>query len=228
MLRQLKIELNKNCDKNKARIMRGFFKTGKGEYGEKDIFLGIPVPLQRKIASRYIKISASQLENLIRSKYHEYRSVALIILTEKYKLAQGDQKERIFRFYVKNIYWVNSWDLVDLSAPKIVGGFLSDKNKDFLYKFATSKDMWVRRISIVSTLHFVRKGNFKDALKISEMLLDDENDLTQKAVGWVLREVGKKDKQVLESFLGRNYDKLARTTLRYAIERFSIKERNKK
>lgn len=225
MLKQLKIDLQDLTDPKHAKILQKFFKTRKGEYGDGDIFLGIKVPLQRKVAKKYYEISLEDIQELLKSRIHEHRFIALIILIAKYK--KTSYQEKIFNFYLKNSKKINNWDLVDLSAPKILGEFLIDRNKEVLYRLAKSKNLWEKRISIVSTFAFIRKKEFEDTLKISEILLKDGHDLIHKAVGWMLREVGKKDEKVLEKFLQRYYSDISRTTLRYAIERFEENKRKR-
>jgi 3-methyladenine DNA glycosylase AlkD len=219
-LLKLKKELQSIADKEQSKNLQSFFKTGKGEYGEGDIFLGIKVPVQRKIAKKYIDLSLKDLQNLLDSKIHEYRFTALIIIIQKNRGLDISSKE-IFDFYIKNFKNVNNWDLVDISAPHIVGRYLFDKsNRKILYKFAKSKNLWEKRISIVSTFAFIRENQFEDTLKIAEILLNDEHDLIHKAVGWALREVGKKDRKTEEIFLKKYYKQMPRTMLRYAIEKF--------
>ncbi len=221
MLKELIKELDQTGNSAKAQILCGFFKTGKGQYGEGDIFLGITVPQSRKIAKKYKKLDFDELEKLLHSKIHEHRLIALLILLEKFQ----EEKKLTYEFYLKNILQVNNWDLVDSSADKIIGEFLFSKNKKLLYEFARSKNLWIRRISIISTFNFIKKGKFSETLKISEMLLDDKHDLIHKAVGWMLREVGKRNQEVEEEFLKKHYKKMPRTMLRYAIERFSVEKK---
>lgn len=221
MLPQLIKELQRAKDPKQAAILQRFFKTGKGEYGEGDVFLGIKVPLQRQIAKKYIGLSIPKIQQLLDSKVHEHRLVALLILVEKFKKADEREKGNIFNFYLKNTENINNWDLVDLSASVIVGGFLANKKRDILYELAESKSLWEKRISIIATGAFIRKDDFRDALRISEILLNDKHDLIHKAVGWMLREIGKKDQQVLEGFLRKYYKEMPRTMLRYAIEKLS-------
>lgn len=222
-MKQIKKEINESANKNKARILQKFFKTGKGEYGEGDIFLGLKSEQIKNIAKKYKKISLDKIQILLNSKIHEERVCALRILVHQYEKTKN--KKGIFNFYLKNSKKINNWDLVDLSAPNIVGDYLLDKNKKILYKFANSKNLWQKRISIISTFTFIRNNKFEDTLKISKILLKDEHDLIHKAIGWMLREVGKRDKKILKKFLKENYNKIPRTTLRYAIEKFDEKER---
>jgi len=215
-------ELQSKKDPIRAKILSRFFKTGKGQYGEGDIFLGVTVPILRTIVKKYYKdISLKDVQKLLNSKIHEYRLTALLILVEKYK----EDKELIYNIYVKNFRNINNWNLVDLTAPKIMGDFLKDKNRDILYSLAISNDLWEKRISIVATFAFIRDNDFKDTLKISEILLKDEHDLIHKAVGWMLREVGKRNKDLEKEFLDKNYRIMPRTMLRYSIEKFYPKEK---
>lgn len=227
-LSKIKKELNSLGNPRQAKILQRFFKTGKGEYGEGDVFLGIKVGPQRTMAKKYATvISISETEKLLHSKIHEHRLVALLILIQKYKKADDAEKKRIFDFYLANTAHINNWDLVDLSAANIVGDYLTDRHKDraVLYELAGSGSLWERRISIISTHAFIKNNNFGDTLKISEMLLHDKHDLIHKAVGWMLREVGKRDQPAEEKFLKRHYKTMPRTMLRYAIERFNDKKR---
>jgi len=225
MLTKLKQELQNLANPAKARILSGFFKTGKGEYGEGDVFLGITGPKQREIAKRYVDIKFNELNELLESRIHEHRQVALFILVEQYKKANNAAKKQIFDFYFRNTKGINNWDLVDLSAYKIVGDYLFDKDKLILYKLAKSDNLWERRISIVSTFHFIKNNKFEDTFRIAEILLNDKHDLLHKAVGWMLREVGKKNQAKEEKFLRKHCRKMPRTMLRYAIERFDEKKR---
>ena len=225
MLENLKKELESAANIEHAKILQGFFKTGDGEYREGDIFLGIKLPIQREIAKKYYGLSLPKIQELIKSKVHEHRLTSLIILTEKYKKAEEEYKGDIFNFYLKNSKNINNWDLVDISAPQIIGDFLHDKKKKILYELAESENLWERRIAIVSSFHFIKRGYFQDTLRISEILLRDSHDIIHKATGWMLREVGKKDKKVLKNFLKKHYAEIHRTTLRYAIEKFPEEER---
>jgi len=220
-------ELYKIKNEYQAKHLAGFFKTGKGQYGEGDIFWGIKVPNQRDVAKKCKDVSMDIVKSLIEDKVHECRLTGLLILIEKYKKADLKEKEKIFKFYLKHSKHINNWDLVDLSAPSIVGGFLLDKERNVLYKLAKSKNLWEKRISIVSTYTFIRNNDFKDTIAISEILLKDEHDLIHKAVGWMLREMGKRNKKIEIEFLNRHYKQMPRTMLRYAIEKFDEKERKK-
>ena len=215
-------ELKKLENKQQAKVLQGFFKTGKGQYGEGDIFLGIKVPDSRKIAKKFKDLPFNEIDILLHSKIHEGRMVAILLLVHNF---ENGKKEEIYKYYLKNTTKINNWDLVDLSAPKIVGNYLLNKDKDILYKLAKSQNLWEKRIAIVSTWTFIRERQFKDTLKISEILLNDKHDLIHKSIGWMLREVGKKDQKVLEEFLNKHIKQMPRTTLRYAIERFEENKR---
>lgn len=222
---KIKKDLGKLADPETAKLLSGFFKTGKGEYGEGDVFLGLKVPDTRKIAKRYKDLSMKEISELLKSRVHEHRLAALLILVEKFERAEEKEREMIYRFYLKNAKRINNWDLVDLSAPKIMGPYLLDKDKKILYRLARSENLWERRIAVLSTFEFIRNGRFDDALKISEILLNDGHDLIHKAVGWMLREIGKKDQRAEERFLKKHYRKMPRTMLRYAIEKFDEKKK---
>lgn len=218
----LKSEIRKHANKEKSLIYQRFFKTGKGQYGEGDKFLGLSVPESRKIAEQFLDIGFAEIKEYLNSEWHEERLIALLILVENYK---KNKDKRIVDFYLNNLEAVNNWDLVDLTADKILGHFLFDKDKKLLYELAKSDKLWERRVAIISTFYFIKNNNFDDALNISKLLLSDKEDLIHKAVGWMLREIGKKDINVLKGFLRENYNNLPRTTLRYAIERFPENER---
>jgi len=222
---EIKKDLEIFANFEKANILQRFFKTKKGEYGEGDIFLGIVVPNIRKVAKRHKDASLKDIRKHLYSKIHEERMCALFLLVEKYAEVDKQEKKKIFNFYVKNVKQINNWDLVDLSAPKIVGEYLLDKSKDILYKLAKSSNIWKRRVAIISTFSFIKKEKFTDTLKISEILLHDSHDLIQKAVGWMLREVGKRSLKDEEVFLKNHYKKMPRTMLRYAIEKFPENKR---
>lgn len=225
MLDQLKRELSQLNDHDRAKNLQWFFKTGKGQYGEGDIFLGITVPEQRKVAKKYVDLSLDDVQELLNSKIHEHRFTALVILISKYRKAEESIKAEIFEFYLKNTEKINNWDLVDLSAPRIVGDYLLNKERSILYKLAKSDSLWERRVSILSTFTFIDNNDFEDALNISELLLNDEHDLIHKAVGWALREIGKRNQEIEERFLSEYCSRMPRTMLRYAIERFDEKKR---
>jgi 3-methyladenine DNA glycosylase AlkD len=224
-LSQIRKAISKEKNPAQAINLQRFFKTGKGDYGEGDIFYGIKVPVQRCIAKLFKDLSLIDLKELINSKVHEERLITAFILIDQFKRGDHKKKKVIYDFYLKNRKGINNWDLVDLSAPKIVGAYLIDKEKDLLYKFARSEDLWEKRISIISTQAFIREHYFEDTLKISETLLNDKHDLIHKAVGWMLREVGNRDLKTEEEFLQKHYKTMPRTMLRYAIEKFPEKKR---
>ena len=209
-----------------ARILQRFFKTGPGEYGEGDVFLGIKVPVQRSVAKKYPDLPFSEIQQLLRSKIHEHRMVALFVLVKQYENGDKLARKNIFDLYLKNTKNINNWDLVDLSAPNIVGNYLLDKPRQVLYKLAKSKLLWDRRISILATLAFIRNNEFSDTYKLAEILLNDKHDLMHKAVGWMLREAGKRDQNLEVKFLDRHARKMPRTMLRYAIEKFGPARRS--
>lgn len=227
LLNQLEQELKLLSNPRQAKKSTRFFKTAKGKYAEGDIFLGIKTPIQRKIAKKYFNLNSKQIEKLLHNKIHNYRFIALLILIAKYQKGGEKIRKQIYKFYLKNSRWVNNWDLVDISAPKIVGNYLLDKKEQrkILSKLAKSKNLWEKRIAILSTFAFIKNKQFKDALKISRILLADKNDLIHKAVGWMLREIGKINQPAEEKFLKKHYQIMPRTMLRYAIEKFSKPKR---
>jgi len=220
-------DLSKLADSGKAALLSRFFKTGKGQYGEGDVFLGITVPQQREVAKKRPDLPLSEVQKLLSSAVHEQRLTGLLVLVARYSKADAAEKKRIFDFYLANAGGINNWDLVDLSAPNIAGDFLLARNRSPLYRLAKSRNMWERRIAMVSTYAFIRKDQFEDALKIAEMLLDDQHDLIHKATGWMLREVGKRDQAAEERFLRKHCRRMPRTALRYAIERFDEAKRKR-
>ncbi|MBU0958426.1 MAG: DNA alkylation repair protein [Nanoarchaeota archaeon] len=227
MLQELIKELKTEENPKQAALLQRFFKTGKGQYGEGDIFLGIKVPKQREIAKKYTGLNLVKIQELLNSKIHEHRLVGLLILVDKFKKSDERERGNIFNFYLKNTKNINNWDLVDLTSHKIVGEFLKDKKRDKLYELAQSKNLWEKRISVISCFAYIKNDDFKDALRISEILVKDKHDLIHKAVGWILREIGKKNREVEENFLKKHYKKMPRTMLRYAIERFEEDLRKK-
>lgn len=215
-------ELRRHSDAEKKIILPRFFKTGKGEYGEGDRFLGVVVPENRKIAKAFKDVSYEVLEALLDSEWHECRLCALLILREKYKKSPEDG----VHFYLSHLKGINNWDLVDLSAPYILGDYLvRNQDHSILYELAESPAMWEQRIAVVSTLMLIRNNRFADTLQLSEQFLDTRHDLMQKVVGWMLREVGKRDKAILVRFLNRYQSQMPRIMLRYAIEKFTPEER---
>ena len=205
-----------------------FFKTGKGEYGYGDIFLGVRTPQIRLIAKKNISISTTEMKALIKSKYHEERLLGLIILANKYSKDKDEKvRNQLYKIYVSSFKYVNNWDLVDVTCPHVIGKHLMDKERSILYSWAKSEDLWTKRIAIVSTHWFIRKNDLDDTFKIAEILLDDEHDLIHKAVGWMLREAGKRDLEKEEIFLKKHYKNMPRTMLRYSIEKFPEPKRQK-
>lgn len=212
-------------DPQKSKLLAGFFKTGKGEYGEGDVFWGISVPIQRKVAKKYSKIDLNEVIALLKSKIHEHRLTALLILVDKYHNADPLSQKTIFNLYLKNTKFINNWDLVDLSSPNIVGDYLLNNNKQILIKLARSKNLWERRIAVLATFAFIKRNEFRESLKLAELLIHDKQDLMHKAIGWMLREIGKRNLDTEKSFLNKYYKQMPRTMLRYAIERFNEKTR---
>jgi 3-methyladenine DNA glycosylase AlkD len=212
-------------DREKAKILQRFFKTGPGQYGEGDLFLGIPVPRLRKLSRECGDIALGEAEALLKSSVHEERLVALLILIRKYNGEDESGRKKIYALYLKSTRWINNWDLVDLSAPNIVGDFLMGRSRKPLHRLAHSPVLWERRVAILSTFRFIKERQFDETLRISEILLCDEEDLIQKAVGWMLREVGKRDPLTEETFLKKHFRQMPRTMLRYAIERFPTDKR---
>ena len=215
------------ADGERALFVLGFFKTGPGQYGEGDKFLGLNVPDLRKVAREFRSLSLPDLRQLLKSKWHEERLLALVILVDQY--GGGDEKVRgaIYKLYLASTDRINNWDLVDCSAPQIVGGHLAERSRKPLYRLVKSKSVWERRIAIVGTYHWIRQGQFDDTFALVESLLGDKHDLIHKAAGWMLREVGKRDRAALEKFLGKHAARMPRTMLRYAFERFPEKSRQK-
>lgn len=213
-------ELKKLSDQERAAHLQKYFKTGKGEYGEGDVFLGLRVPAVRKIAKKFNNLSIDEAEKFLQSPYHEERLFALFILVDLFKKGNEEDKKKIYELYLKNTNFINNWDLVDVSAGTIVGAYLFKRNKETIYKLAQSENLWERRIAIMATFYFIAQNEFTDTLEIAEMLLNDKEDLIHKAVGWMLREIGKRNLEVEENFLKKHYLNMPRTMLRYAIEKF--------
>ena len=208
-----------------AKSSARFFKTGPGQYGEGDTFIGVKVPVLRKAAREFRSLPLEEIETLLGSPIHEERQLALLILVLQAANCDDARREATFDFYLGNTRFINNWDLVDCSAPQVVGGFLADKSRKPLFDLTGSESLWDRRIAIVSTQHFIRHDDFADTLAISQNLLNDDEDLIHKAAGWMLREVGKKSPAVLEAFLDRHAAVMPRTMLRYAVERFPLDQR---
>jgi 3-methyladenine DNA glycosylase AlkD len=224
-LEELKKYLRELGDDAIAQQSQKFFKTGKGEYGEGDVFLGIRVPELRKLVKQYRDMSLKDVSRLLKSRYHEERLFALLMLVSLFETSSPEDEKKIYDLYLDHTAYINSWDLVDLSAGQIVGAYLRDGDKKPLYTLARSKDLWERRIAIIATFHFIKNHEFDDTLRLSEILINDREDLIHKAVGWMLREVGKRDMKIEEVFLKIHYRKMPRTMLRYAIEKFPEKAR---
>jgi len=226
-LTNLKKDLRKHASKQRAAVNAYFFKTGKGQYGEGDKFIGVRVGDTRKVAKAYKDLPFTDIKKLLTSPIHEERQIALLILVHQYETSDEKTRKKYLDFYLKHTKLVNNWDLVDLTAPKLLGAhLLNKKDRSILYKLAKSKDLWEQRIAIVATYTFIRNEQYDDTLNISEMLLDHKHDLIHKAVGWMLREVGKKHQPTEEKFLKKHYETMPRTTLRYAIERFDSKKKS--
>ena len=219
-IKELRQELHAAAKPGKKEVLQKFFKTGPGEYAEGDVFLGVMVPDTRRIARKFIGISEKDVSILLKSRIHEERLAALLILVERFGKASHEERQKIIDLYLMNVKYVNNWDLVDLTAPKLLGEFLLDKDRDVLDSLANSRNIWERRIAMVATYAFIRKGEYADTLRLAATLLEDKHDLIHKAMGWMLREVGKKDQKILERFLNKYAAQMPRTALRYAIERF--------
>ncbi len=212
--------LRRMADRGRGRVLRRFFKTGPGEYGENDVFLGITVPRLRELAKSLGDVPPETAVELLQSGIHEERALALMLLVRAYERSGQSGRRRIYRAYMASLRFVNNWDLVDGSAEHLVGAYLADRDRSPLLKLAASRSLWERRIAIVATFHYIKLGEFDDTLTIARILLDDEEDLIHKATGWMLREVGKRHRPTEEAFLLEHYRAMPRTMLRYAIERF--------
>ena len=208
-----------------ARVLQWFFKTGPGEYGEGDRFAGVRMPALRRMVPGFAGADEKTVADLLESGVHEARMMALLILVRQFERGDVAGRGRIYRFYLEHTARINNWDLVDLSAPQIVGGYLADRSRRPLYRLVRSKSLWERRIAVLATFTFIRNRDFADALALAAALLRDREDLIHKAVGWMLREIGKRDVVVLETFLARHAATMPRTMLRYAIERFPEPQR---
>lgn len=226
-MQELLAELQALGSEEKAAGAARFFKTGKGEYGEGDVFIGVSVQEQRKLAGKYRNLlSLDDLAVLLDSNLHEVRLTAVFILVEKFRLAQTEgERQAVVNAYLDNLHGTNNWDLVDSSAHKILGPWLAERDRSLLYEMAGSGELWKQRIAVISTFHFIRLRQYDDTLKLAVLLMDHPHDLIHKAVGWMLREVGKMDYQVEFDFLKAYYREMPRTMLRYAIERFDPETR---
>ena len=226
-LAALEREVRKLANPTKAKSAAWFFKTGPGDYGEGDQFIGLTVPKQRGIARRFRELPLSDALKLLKSPVHEKRLIALFIMVEHYRRGDEAARHRVYQAYLRNTKLVNNWDLVDSSAAQIVGAHLTDKPRGILPKLARSQSLWERRISIIATYAFIKAGESRDTLKIAKLLLADEHDLIHKAVGWMLRELGNRDPAAERGFLDKHADTMPRTMLRYAIEKFPETERQR-
>jgi 3-methyladenine DNA glycosylase AlkD len=225
-LDELKRELRARVEPKRAESAKWFFKTGPGEYGEGDEFIGVPVPAIRAVASRYRDLDRGDTLALLQSAIHEERALALMILIHQFKKGSPQRRQEIFDIYLSHTKYINNWDLVDLSAKYIVGDHLKERPRGLLYELARSSSLWERRIAVLATFHYINEGSCEDALRVAEILLPDKHDLIQKAVGWMLREVGKRcSQEAEEGFLRQHYGLMGRTALRYAIERFPDEKR---
>ena len=225
MMKSIHEEFKKLSDQERAAHLQKYFKTGKGEYGEGDVFLGLRVPTIRNIAKKFDTLSIDEAEEFLQSPYHEKRLFALFVLIDLFKKTKEEDRKKIYILYLKNTKFINNWDLVDASAGTIVGAYLFKRDKEPIYTLAQSENLWERRIAIMATSYFIVHNQFSDTLKIAEMLLNDTEDLIHKAVGWMLREIGKRNLEIEESFLKKYYQKMPRTMLRYAIEKFPEEKR---
>ena len=210
-----------------AAVSQRFFKTGPGQYGEGDVFIGVRVPVLRKLVKEYTDLTVGDIVILLQSRIHEERLLALLLLVGSFLKGDEAARKSIYEIYLSNTGYVNNWDLVDSSAEHIVGAYLVNRSKAVLYRLAESENLWERRISIMSTFHFIKRHQFSEALKISKILLSDQQDLIHKATGWMLREIGKRQLQTEETFLKAHYQKMPRTMLRYAIEKFPEQKRQR-
>lgn len=214
-------------DPERAAAHQWFFKTGPGEYGEGDIFRGIRMPVLRQLAKEYQNLSLDETTQLLQSPIHEDRMLALLICIRRFSKGDEATQQAIYTLYLQHTAFINNWDLVDVSAPHVVGAFLLDRDREPLYRLAQSPSLWERRIAVLSTFRFIKIGQFHDSLGLAEILLHDEEDLIHKAVGWMLREVGKRNPDVEEGFLQAHYPAMPRTMLRYAIEKFPAPKRKR-
>jgi 3-methyladenine DNA glycosylase AlkD len=216
---KVKQVLKKLADKDKAALLARFFKTGAGQYGAGDKFLGVMVPVQRSVVKKFSRLPLKEIDKLLKSPYHEHRLIALLILVDKFGRAVEVDQRKIIKFYLSRTKYINNWDLVDLSAPKILGEWLvKHPDKNLLNRLAASKNLWQRRIAVLATFAFIKRKDLQPAIALAKKLLSDSHDLMHKAIGWMLREAGKRDLAVLKNFLNQYAARMPRTTLRYAIE----------
>ena len=226
-LSTLRNHLKELASPTDAKFLLRFFKTAPGEYGAGDQFIGIRVPVLRRLVKEFRPLPLREVTSLLRSPIHEERLLALLMWVDAYQRGDETGRAAIYAAYLKNLSRINNWDLVDSSAPYIVGRHLENQSRDFLFTLAESKNLWHRRVAMLATFHFIRANDFADALRLAERLRDDEHDLMHKAVGWMLREIGKRDVAVLEKFLAQHAARMPRTMLRYAIEKFPERERKR-
>lgn len=224
-LKAIRSAIRNLADADRAKHAQRYFKTGPGEYGEGDCFLGLRMPQIRALVKQFGVVSVSTIKALLKSRWHEERMLALLLMVHRYKKSDESEREELYLLYLDSTEYINNWDLVDLSARDIVGAWLYTRSRKPLYTLARSDSLWERRIAMLSTSHFIGKNDFDDALKLAKILLQDEHDLMHKAVGWMLREIGKRDRNREEEFLLKHYRKMPRTMLRYAIEHFPEKLR---
>jgi 3-methyladenine DNA glycosylase AlkD len=235
MIEQIRTELVTKGSPKKAAFLSGFFKTGKGQYAEGDVFVGVNNPEVRTMAKKYANLPLTDIETLLHDPIHEIRLLALVMLVNQFEKASRKSqliwtnapqiRTDIFELYLRNLNYINNWDLVDVSCHKIIGAYLFDKERDILYELATRPHLWSQRVAVVSTFCFIRHRQVADTYQLAEQLLSHPHDLMHKAVGWMLREAGKRDEGVLEDFLKIHIRQMPRTALRYAIERFEETKR---
>lgn len=225
MIEEIQQHLTTLSDSADAQFLQGFFKTGPGQYGEGDLFRGIRVPVLRRLVKQFSTLTLPENEQLLHSPYHEDRLLALLLLVNSYRTSDNARQAAIYELYLANTAYINNWDLVDSSAEHIIGAWLWDKSRVPLQQLATSVSLWERRIAILATFHYIKKHEFNEALRIAGLLLHDREDLMHKAVGWMLREIGKRNPEREEEFLAEHYRTMPRTMLRYAIEKFPEQRR---
>ncbi len=225
IVRQIKEHLAQLANESIAEHSQRFFKTGPGQYGEGDQFLGIRVPVLRKLVPQYQEMPLEQVLELLKSPYHEERLFALLLLVRQFSRGDASKQKLLHQAYLEHTTYVNNWDLVDSSAEHLVGAYLVTRDRSLLYRLAKSKSLWERRIAVIATFYFIKRNDYQDILQIAELLLADPEDLIHKAVGWMLRELGKRELKVEEDFLQKHYQHMPRTMLRYAIEKFEKEKR---
>ncbi|HMO52714.1 MAG TPA: DNA alkylation repair protein [Kiritimatiellia bacterium] len=213
------------ADPRRAEGLHRFFKTGPGEYAEGDVFLGVPVPVVRKLVRTYENLAYADIQKLLRTVVHEQRLLALLIVVRRYQ--RGDERERaaLYRLYTRHFRWINNWDLIDVTAEHVVGAHLFERDRAPLFRWAAARSVWPRRIAVMATFHFIKRGDYADTLQLAERLMGDPHDLIHKATGWMLREIGNRDRPVEQAFLDIHAARMPRPMLRYAIEKFSPDER---